>query len=115
MFGWVRKALEWLKEGVPAARADEAIDTAINGVMKVVFAVFMLVGFGVAGMVLFDAFNISDPSTLPIVGSVFGTFTKALNIGGNAVVMGFVGIILSVIGGVAYVLKKNSNEAVVYR
>ena len=93
--------MEWrkLSKKVEAA-TDRAIETAGNAMLYLVMLALVMVGVGVGAEKFLTVANVSDPSNLAIVGQAFSGITEGISMGGVAVVVGFVGIIIAVLAGV---------------
>ena len=104
----VKKIIKEALEPVEAASARQSINEALAAINDIVGYLFVFIVLGVAIGVLLDAFNITDVTQLQVVGVIFKPLMNAIGVGAKAVMIGFVGIILGIVGGAVLVLKGQS-------
>jgi len=95
----IKKIGGWLGQPLPAD-AMTSIEQAGNAMVFLVMLALVMVGIGLGAQQLLNVANITDPSKLPIVGGAFSGITQSMKMGAVALVVGFIGIILTVLVGV---------------
>ena len=95
-----RKIWNWLKGEEPGQNDMEFVLYSLLFV-AIVTTVFVFLGY--TNQTVLNSLNITDVSTLPIVGGLFTSFENAMNVGATAVLLYFLIIIIgALIGVVSY-------------
>ncbi len=93
----LEKVWNWLKKEEPGQSDMEYVLYSILFV-AIVTTVFVFLGY--TNQTVLNSLNISNVSTLPIVGGLFSAFENAMSVGATAVLLYFLIIIIGALIGV---------------